>query len=126
MQNFGRGMWRRLNDYQTIQNMNQINIKNNKIQEYLAFQEYCKKKQQEINTYRQKILLEKKLEKKEEELKPFNYDNDLTNNVIVEFVENDIQNETDLKEELNKKEEELKIMEETKFVPKKIKKKNKK
>ena len=125
MQNFGRAMWRRLNDYQTIQNMNQINIKNNKIQEYLAFQEYCKKKQQEINTYRQKILLEKKLEKKEEELQPFNYDNDLTNNVIVEFVENDIQNETDLKEELNKKEEELKIMEETKFVPKKIKKNKK-
>lgn len=128
MQNFGRGMWRRLNDYQTIQNMNQLNVKNAQLQEYLAYQEFQKKikRQQEINAYRQKILLEKKLERKEEELKPFNLgnDNELISTVV--FVENDIQSETVLTKELTKKEEEIKVTEETKLVPKKLKKKIKK
>ena len=139
MQNFGRGMWRRLNDYQTIQNMNQMSLKNTQIQEHLAYQEFQKKikRQQEINAYRQKILLEKQLERKEEEFIPqqiesLGINSSPKSNII--FVENDIHLEPALNEEQDK----IKIIEEekvyneikdgskSKFVPKKLKKKNKK
>jgi hypothetical protein len=139
MQNFGRGMWRRLNDYQTIQNMNQMSLKNTQIQEHLAYQEFQKKikRQQEINAYRQKILLEKQLERREEELIPqeiesLGINSSPKSNII--FVENDIHLESVLKEEQDK----IKIIDEekvyneikdeskSKFVPKKLKKKNKK
>jgi len=55
MQNFGRGMWRRLNDYDVI---NQINRQNIQAQEYLAYKEYQIKlnRQKQINAYREKIL----------------------------------------------------------------------
>lgn len=70
MQNFGRGMWRRLNDYQTIQNMNQNSVKNVQLQQYLAYQEIQKKMKRfnEINAFRKKILLEKKEELKESKI----------------------------------------------------------
>lgn len=70
MQNFGRGMWRRLNDYQTIQNMNQNSVKNVQLQQYLAHQEIQKKMKRfnEINAFRKKILLEKKEELKESKI----------------------------------------------------------
>jgi len=139
MQNFGRGMWRRLNDYQTIQNINQTSIKNAQLQEYLAYQEFQKKfkRQQEINAYRQKILLEKQLERREEELIPqqiesLGINSSSVSNII--FVENDIHLEPVLNEEQDKikiiEEEkvfnEVKVESESKFVPKKLKKKNKK
>jgi len=139
MQNFGRGMWRRLNDYQTIQNINQTSIKNAQLQEYLAYQEFQKKikRQQEINAYRQKILLEKQLERREEELIPqqiksLGINSSYVSNII--FVENDIHLEPVLNEEQDKikiiEEEkvfnEVKVESESKFVPKKLKKKNKK
>ena len=121
MQNFGRGMWRRLNDYQTIQNINQTNIKNNKLQEYLAYKEYCKKRE-EINAYRQKILLEKRIERKEEEekiqsgiLETLGYDNEIINNIIFE--------ESLIEEKIEEKMEEKNVIT---IVPKKLKKKNKK
>jgi len=139
MQNFGRGMWRRLNDYQTIQNINQTSIKNAQLQEYLAYQEFQKKfkRQQEINAYRQKILLEKQLERREEELIPqqiesLGINSSSVSNII--FVENDIHLDPVLNEEQDKikiiEEEkvfnEVKVESESKFVPKKLKKKNKK
>jgi len=137
MQNFGRGMWRRLNDYQTIQNINQTSIKNAQLQEYLAYQEFQKKikRQQEINAYRQKILLEKQLERKEEEFIPqqiesLGINSSSVSNII--FVENDIHLEPALNEEQDKikiiDEEKVfnEIKDESKFVPKKLKKKNKK
>jgi hypothetical protein len=130
MQNFGRGMWRRLNDYQTIQNINQTSIKNAQLQEYLAYQEFQKKikRQQEINAYRQKILLEKQLERREEELIPqqiesLGINSSSVSNII--FVENDIHLEPVLNEEEDKVKviEEVKVIPESKFVPKKLKKK---
>jgi len=139
MQNFGRGMWRRLNDYQAIQNMNQMSLKNTQIQEHLAYQEFQKKikRQQEINAYRQKILLEKQLERKEEEFIPqqiesLGINSSSVSNII--FVENDIHLEPVLKEEEDKVKvieevkvfNEVKVESESKFVPKKLKKKNKK
>jgi len=145
MQNFGRGMWRRLNDYQTIQNINQTNIKNNQLQEYLAYKEFCKKRE-EINAYRQKILLEKCLERKEEErkeqeeekiqsgiLKTLGNDNEIINNII--FVESLLEEkieeklEEKIEEKLEEKIEEKVEIEEKNvitIVPKKLKKKNKK
>ena len=129
MQNFGRGMWRRLNDYQTIQNINQLSIKNNQLQEYLAYQEFQKKvkRQQEINAYRQKILLEKKLESIEEELVPSQIEslgNDNLNNIV--FVENDEPVLEEVKVIDEQEDVPIKVVDQPKFIPKKLKKKNKK
>ena len=44
MQNFGRGMWRRVGDYERIQTP-QV-LKNNQIQKYLEFIEYKKSQDQ--------------------------------------------------------------------------------
>jgi hypothetical protein len=116
MQNFGRGMWRRLNDYQTIQNMNQISIKNVQLQQYLAHQEIKKKMKRfnEINAFSQKILLEKKAELKESKiiesignkdniiLENNDSNNILTNNDIIDnndiLDNNDIINNNDIKD----------------------------
>ena len=56
MQNFGRGMWRRVGDYERIQTP-QV-LKNNQIQKYLEFIEYKKSQQRQlaINAYRNQIL----------------------------------------------------------------------
>uniref|UniRef100_A0A6C0KMV0 Uncharacterized protein n=1 Tax=viral metagenome TaxID=1070528 RepID=A0A6C0KMV0_9ZZZZ len=111
MQNFGRGMWRRLSDYQVIQSLNQDDIKNAQMKEYLAYKEYQNniKRQQEINAYRQKIILEKRLETK------INMDQEK---------EEEEEEKTDIIIEEILVEEEI-TKEEDKVVPKKLYKKNK-
>jgi hypothetical protein len=154
MHNLGRGMWRRLNDYEVG---NQMRIKNAQLQEYLAYKEYQLKlkKQLEIKAYRDKILEEKRRERELEQLEQLNQFNQLNQenimfNGIIESVyfettteENDIPIEISLEETLleelceEKKEETYEdkiivkeVLEESKndnkFVPKKLKKKNKK
>ena len=73
MQNFGRGMWRRLNDYDVI---NQIKRQNIQTQEYLAYKEYQMKlnRQQQINAYREKILQEKRRERELDQLNQQNFE----------------------------------------------------
>ena len=54
MQNFGRGMWRRVGDYERIQ-VPRIN-KNYELEKYLVLMEYIKQQREKLNTYCQQIL----------------------------------------------------------------------
>jgi hypothetical protein len=145
MQNFGRGMWRRLNDYDVI---NQINRQNIQAQEYLAYKEYQMKlnRQKQINAYREKILQDKRRERELEQLNEQKEElrNDWdSNNVYFEIskVEYDMPIELTLEEPIEEEEQQIepiiddkiKVIEieeepkkDNKFVPKKLKKKNKK
>jgi hypothetical protein len=145
MQNFGRGMWRRLNDYDVI---NQINRQNIQEQEYLAYKEYQMKlnRQKQINAYREKILQDKRRERELEQLNEQKEElrNDWdSNNVYFEIskVEYDMPIELTLEEPIEEGEQQIepiiddkiKVIEieeepkkDNKFVPKKLKKKNKK
>jgi len=145
MQNFGRGMWRRLNDYDVI---NQINRQNIQAQEYLAYKEYQMKlnRQKQINAYREKILQDKRRERELEQLNEQKEElrNDWdSNNVYFEIskVEYDMPIELTLEEPIEEGEQQIepiiddkiKVIEieeepkkDNKFVPKKLKKKNKK
>jgi hypothetical protein len=145
MQNFGRGMWRRLNDYDVI---NQINRQNIQAQEYLAYKEYQMKlnRQKQINAYREKILQDKRIERELEQLNEQKEElrNDWdSNNVYFEIskVEYDMPIELTLEEPIEEEEQQIepiiddkiKVIEieeepkkDNKFVPKKLKKKNKK
>jgi hypothetical protein len=53
MQNFGRGMWRRVGDYERLHSYN-----NKQLQHYLAFIEYQKLKQRQdaVNLHREQVL----------------------------------------------------------------------
>ena len=53
MRNFGRGMWRRVGDFEKP-HAPQIN-KHNQIQEYLALMQYLKQRQYNFNTYHQQL-----------------------------------------------------------------------
>jgi hypothetical protein len=145
MQNFGRGMWRRLNDYDVI---NQINRQNIQAQEYLAYKEYQIKlnRQKQINAYREKILQEKRRERELEQLNKQNFEqkeelrNDEDSNCVyfeINKVEFDLSMEEPI-EEVDQQinpilDDKIKVIEideesknDNKFVPKKLKKKNKK
>ena len=141
MHNLGRGMWRRLNDYEVG---NQMRIKNAQLQEYLAYKEYQLKlkKQLEIKAYRDKILEEKRRERELEQLNQLNQENIVFNGIIESVYfettteENDIPIEISLEETLLEElcEEKIEetyedkiivkeVLEEPKNVPKKLKKK---
>jgi hypothetical protein len=141
MQNFGRGMWRRLNDYNVF---TQINRQNNQFQEYLAYKEHKMKlnRQLQINAYREKILQEKRRESELEQVKQqiFDPNNDIREkSVYFEIIidENDIpiemnlevpiEEEQQLESIIDDKIKVIEIIEETKkdnkLVPKKLKKK---
>jgi hypothetical protein len=119
MQNFGRGMWRRLNDYDVI---NQINRQNIQAQEYLAYKEYQMKlnRQKQINAYREKILQDKRRERELEQLNKQNFEqiyeqkeelrNDWdSNNVYFEIskVEYDMPIELTLEEPIEEEEQQI-------------------
>ena len=53
MQNFGRGMWRRVADYDRIQAPKNVKIH---YQQYLAIVQYQKQRQSNINAYREQML----------------------------------------------------------------------
>lgn len=142
MQNFGRGMWRRLNDYDVI---NQIKRQNIQTQEYLAYKEIQMKlnRQQQINAYREKILQEKRRERELDQLNKQNFEPKVDEDSVyfeIPIIEYDIPIEFSLeapyeevqvieqnKEEINDDKILVKeVLEEPKIVPKKWKKKNKK
>jgi hypothetical protein len=152
MQNFGRGMWRRLNDYDVI---NQINRQNIQAQEYLAYKEYQMKlnRQKQINAYREKIIQEKRRERELEQLNKQNFEqiyeqkeelrNDWDSNSVyfeITTVENEMPVELTLEEPIEEEQifeeildDKIKVIEieeepkkDNKLIPKKLKKKNKK
>jgi hypothetical protein len=144
MQNFGRGMWRRLNDYDVI---NQVNRQNNQVKEYLAYKEYQLKlkRQLQINAYREKILLEKRRESELEQIKQQNFvpNNDIREESVyfeIASVEYDIPIEMNLEVQIEEEQhiesiidDKIKVIEvieesknENKIIPRKLKKKNKK
>ena len=139
MQNFGRGMWRRLNDYDVI---NQIKRQNIQTQEYLAYKEYQMKlnRQQQINAYREKILQEKRRERELDQLNQQNFEPKVDEDRVyfeIPIIEYDIPIEFSLEapfEEAQVIEQKIKetyedkiivkeVLEEPKIVPKKLKKK---
>ena len=139
MQNFGRGMWRRLNDYDVI---NQIKRQNIQTQEYLAYKEYQMKlnRQQQINAYREKILQEKRRERELDQLNQQNFEPKVDEDSVyfeIPIIEYDIPIEFSLEapfEEAQVIEQKIKetyedkiivkeVLEEPKIVPKKLKKK---
>lgn len=124
MQNFGRGMWRRVGDYERIHVPN-IN-KNNELQHYLALMEYHKQQRlkQNFNAYRQQMMQRQKDIVSNKDL--LVQQTNINENIPIdseEVVSHQISKEV-VKEVVN--EEVVSLPELTNIVPRKIKKKNKK
>jgi len=67
MQNFGRGMWRRVGDYERIQAP--MLLQHSRVeqwQKFLLYQEYLKKQKQMLNSSNQIIATDDIKEEKEE------------------------------------------------------------
>ena len=133
MQNFGRGMWRRVGDYQRIHVP--LIHKNYELERYLALMEYNKQlRVQNLNThYQQKIPIRTNIVSNTDLLVQQTNNNKTIPISSVNVKEEDVSNEEEVAKEEEvvsndevAKEEVVSIPELTNIVPKKSKKKNKK
>ena len=136
MQNFGRGMWRRVGDYERIHVP--IIHKNYELERYLALMEYNKQQRQKqnINSYREQAMKARKDFDSNKDL--LVQQNNINENLTVapkevvseEIINNEVVSEEIVSEEVINKEvvsqEVVSVSELTNIVPRKIKKKNKK